>query len=742
MKQPHTLLALLLAVTTAVSLQAAENKLWYDKPAQQWEQEALPIGNGRLGAMVFGGSGRERIQFNEDSLWIGDETDTGAYQAFGDLFIDLDGAGSEGNVTGYRRELDIERAVHTVSYTKDGVNYRRESFASHPAGVMAFRFTADKPGALSGTISMTDAHTGESSAAGDTLSIKGNLAGYVHSLSKGKTGYGIALDYEARALVRNAGGTLEAHDGKIVFRNVDSLTIYLDAGTNYINQREKNWRGEHPSRAISTRLEKAADTPWADLLAAHIKDYHSLFGRVAVDLGKTAPDIASLATNKRLVSYRGGELTKSKNSIYEGQADDPSLKGKPDPELEALLFQYARYLMISCSRPGDLPANLQGIWNNSNDPMWRCDYHANVNLQMNYWFVDPANLGECFLPFSDWLNAVVPVRRDETRRELGVRGWATRWENGIFGGATCPWSMGDAAWLAQNLWDHYAFTGDKEYLHTRAYPILKELCEFWEDTLKENADGKLIAPPGKSPEHGPVVAGNSYDQQLVYDLFTNTIEASDALGVDAEYRAKLVSMRSRLLGPKIGKWGQLQEWAEDLDDPKDTHRHFSHMIAVYPGRQISPTTTPQLAEAAKVSMNARGDASTGWSRAWKMCVWARLHDGNRAYKILSGFIRTSITPNLLATHPPFQIDANFGYAAAVCEMLVQSHTGEIQLLPALPKAWPTGSVKGLKARGDLTVDMEWKDGKVTNYRIASPEPHEVKVRVNGETKTIRSEKLQ
>jgi alpha-L-fucosidase 2 len=712
-------------------------RLWYDKPAKNWEQEALPIGNGRLGAMLFGGVGHERIQFNEDSQWIGDETDTGAYQAFGDLFIDL----GDSAATSYRRELDISRAVHTVAYTKDGVNFRREYFASYPAGVMVFRFTADKLGALSGSISMTDAHKGKATAVGNGLTIKGNLAGYIHSLSKGRKEYGIALDYEAQALVHNEGGTVETKDGKLEFKNANALTIYLDAGTDYVNRREQNWRGEHPHRAITERLAKAAATPYDELLTAHERDHQSLFNRVALDVGKTDAAVRDLPTDQRLVAYRGGEKVAGKGSMYDGHADDPALKGAEDPELEALLFQYARYLMIACSRPGDLPANLQGIWNDSNNPMWRCDYHTNVNLQMNYWFVGAANLGECFLPFSEWLHSVIPVRRDETKQDFGVRGWATRWENGIFGGATCPWSMGDAAWLAQNLWDHYAFSQDRQYLETRAYPVLKELCQFWEDSLKEGPNGKLVTPSSKSPEHGPIAEGNSYEQQLVYDLFTNFIEASKALGVDERFRAKVEAMRERLLGPQIGKWGQLQEWAEDLDDPKNQHRHFSHMIAVYPGRQITPWATPQLAEAAKVSMNARGDASTGWSRAWKICVWARLQDGNRAYKILSGLIRTSITPNLLATHPPFQIDANFGYAAAVCDMLLQSHMGDIHLLPALPKAWSTGKVTGLRARGNFTIDMEWKDGKVVNYRIASAELRDVKVRVNDETKVIRSEKI-
>jgi alpha-L-fucosidase 2 len=711
----HTLgFSILLA--SVASAFAADLTLFYDKPAKEWETEALPIGNGRLGAMVFGGVEREQIQFNEDSLWTGDETDTGSYQTFGDIFIEFD---SKGSTTGYRRALDIGRAVHTISYTQGEVNFRREYFASHPANVIALRFTADKPGALTGSVLLAYAHKGAVSAEGNRLTAKGNLDGFTYPSSGPKANYAIDLDYEAQMVVLNDGGTIEAKEGRIFFKNANALTILLAAGTDYVNQRGRKWRGEHPHAAITERLAKAATTPYADLLAAHERDYQALFHRLALDLGKTPEALLQLPTDQRLLAYRGEK--------------------KKDPGFEALLFQFARYLMISCSRPGDLPANLQGIWNNSNTPPWRSDYHANINLQMNYWFVDAANLGECFQPFSDWLNSIVEVRREDTKRSFNVRGWATRWENGIFGGATARWSTGDAAWLAQNLWDHYAFTGDKEYLRTRAYPILKELCEYWEDILKENPDGKLIAPPGTSPEHGPVAAGNSYDQQLAYDLFTNTIEASRDLGVDEEFRQKIESMRSRLLGPKIGKWGQLQEWAEDIDDPKNQHRHCSHLIAVHPGRQISPSTTPELAEAAKVSMNARGDESTGWSRAWKACIWARLQDGNRAYKILHGFIASQVLPNLFATHPPFQIDGNFGYAAGVCEMLIQSHTGTIELLPALPEAWSTGKATGLRARGGYTVDIEWKDGKVTNYRIAAKEAREVQVRVNVEVKTVKAE---
>jgi alpha-L-fucosidase 2 len=861
------------------------NTLWYDAPATRWEQEALPIGNGRLGAMVFGGVQREQIQFNEDSLWIGDEDDTGAYQALGDLFIDFGGGGcglsavectsdqaspagesvaasadgapdtkwcmahqgrpavwgghcpgglvvssysfTSGNdmpdrdprswtlegsndgggwtlldqrtdepafaarkeqksytfandrkfayfrftfsehrspthfqvaeialgtpapqantgVSGYRRELDIGRAVHTVTYTRSGVSYRREYFASHPANVMVFRFTANKPGAHSGTLGLVDARKVRIDASGGRLTAKGNLAGVTY---KSKRPYDIALDYETQVLVRHEGGTLEARDGVISFSGVDTLTVYIDAGTDYVNLREQKWRGAHPHEAITARLAAAAATPYDQLLAAHVRDYQSLFNRVALDLGAAPEAARQLSTDRRLVAYRGAEAVASNGSIYDGNNEDGATLGLSDPELEALLFQYARYLMISSSRPGDLPANLQGVWNNNNEPPWRCDYHSDVNVQMNYWFVDAANLGECFVPLAEWLHSVIPVRRDATKKEFGTRGWMTRSENGIFGGATYHWVPGDAAWIAQNIWDHYAFTQDRQYAETHAYPIIKELCEFWEDYLKEGPGpsagsrqaGNLVSPKSQSPEHGPWAEGNSYEQQLVHDLFSNYIDLSQALGRDADFRAKVEAMRGRLLGPQIGTWGQLQEWAADIDDPKDQHRHLSHLIAVHPGRQISPVTTPTLAEAAKVSMNARGDRSTGWSRAWKICIWARLHDGDRAYKILNGMLKSQITPNLFDTHPPFQIDGNFGYAAGVCEMLLQSHIGEIVLLPALPRAWPAGKVTGLRARGALTVDFEWKDGRVTTYRIAAAAPREVTVRVNGERKVVMAE---
>ena len=709
----------LTALLAAMTAQAAEMKLWYDKPATIWEQEALPIGNGRLAAMLFGGAPREHIQFNEESLWIGDEKETGAYQAFGDIFVDL----AHGAVTNYRRELDIARALHTVTYESGGVKYRRESFASFPAKVMVFRFTADKSGALTGAITLADMHDGKIRTGKSRITATGSVQGYKYaggSASKDAPPYNILLQYEAQVVVLNDGGTLEVAGEEISFKNANSVTLLLDAGTDFVQDRSKGWRGEPPHNAITARLAAAAQMPYEGLLAGHVKDFQELSGRVALDLGQGS----DLPTDKRLAAYK---------------------TGANDPGLESLLFQFGRYLLASSSRRGTLPANLQGKWNQSNNPPWRCDYHTDINVQMNYWPADAANLSECFEPFANWLNSIREVRTAETKTAFHARGWTMHGENGLFGGSTWAWVLPSSAWCMQNIWEHYAFTGDKEYLRTLAYPMMKEVCEFWIDSLKALPDGTLISPSGFSPEHHPnhgkSIEGVSFDQELVWDLFNSTVEATDVLGIDREFRDMLAAKRDKLLVPKIGKWGQLQEWMEDLDDPKDHHRHLSHLIALHPGRQISPLKTPQLAEAAKASLIARGDGETGWSKIWKINLWARLLDGDHAHKIINGWISDSVYPNLLDTCPPFEIDGNFGYTAAICEMLVQSHLGEIHLLPALPKIWNSGNVRGLRARGGFTVDIEWKDGNVTRYSIASPEPREVKVHANGETKTIQSAKM-
>ena len=842
-------------ILIALNMSVAGNIIRHDRPSKEWQKECLPIGNGRMGCMTYGGIDQEHIQFNEDTLWIGDESDTGSYQAFGDLFVKIgatakaqtvisnpsrhsatafeavtmaadgnpktkwcvehdnkaismqitldsapkkslqsysftsandvpsrdprkwklegsnddkkwvmldernigkpfekrfmtkkfsfkndksftsyrftfepiDGshfqvaeielglADSANEADTYSRELNIDKALHTIKYMKNGIHYRREYFASHPADVQVFRLTADKKGAYTGEVWLKDAHGGAVKTQGNKLSFAGKLSG---TYGKPQDNYAIRLEYEAQAVVLNEGGVVEAVDGKIRFKDCDSLIILLDAGTDYLNQRDKGWKREHPHKRITQRLAAASKNSFDELLEAHIDDYQKLYNRVSLDLGKSADETLKLSTANRLNAYRGAKA-KHPGGVSMTQKKISMNGGASDPDLEEMLFQFARYLMISSSRPGCMPANLQGLWNESNRPPWRSDYHSDVNLQMNYWFVDQANLSECFTPLSEWLWTVVPVKREATKKAFGVRGWAHRAENGIFGGASFKWYLGDAAWIMQNIWDHYAYTQDRAYLETRAYPLLKNLCEFWEDSLIERPDGKLVSPKSQSPEHGPECEGNSYEQQLVYDLFSSYIEASSALGVDEEFRKRVASMRSRLLGPQIGKWGQLQEWAEDLDNPNDKHRHLSHLIAVHPGRQISPVTTPKLAEAARVSMNARGDGATGWSKAWKINIWARLHDGNRAYKLLNEQIKGNYYNNLLGFHPPFQIDGNFGYASGLCEMLLQSHMGEIHLLPSLPKAWPTGRVTGLKARGGFVVDIEWKDGVLDEVKVKS-----------------------
>jgi len=734
-----------LLISPAWGSAAADLTLNYSQPAMRWQQEALPLGNGHMGAMIFGGIGREEIQFNEESLWIGDEEETGAYQAFGEVFVQFadDAPSPSATAYGYRRELDIERAVHTVSYEKDGVKYRREAFASYPAKVMVFRFVADKPGSLTGRITLTDAHNAAIRAENNTLTAAGSLAGftYKNGSSKMKPGdaYAMALSYEAQVRVLHDGGTVKIDGDKIGFERVNTLTLLLSAGTDFVQDRSKNWKGEAPHAKVTARLDAAAKRSWDDLLAEHVRDYQSLFKRVTLDLG--ASPAASQPTDVRLE-----HLKKTKDR---------------DPQLEMLLFQYGRYLMIASSRQGGLPANLQGKWNNSNNPPWRCDYHTDINIQMNYWPADVANLSECFEPYAEWIDSIRAVRTEATRKAFNKPGWLMRGESGLFGGSTWDWCPGTSAWMLQNSYDHYRFTGDKNYLRTRAYPAMKEVCAYWIESLIAQPDGTLVTPVGLSPEHGPKQTGIAFDQQLVWDLFTNTIEASSALGVDAEFRALLADKRAHLLPPKIGSWGQLLEWKEELkgqkdatlDTPADHHRHLSHLVALFPGRQISLQTTPALAEAARVSLTARGDVSTGWSTANKINMWARLQDGNHAYLLIRNLLNLvretatnyadggGIYANLFDTHPPFQIDGNFGYTAGVCEMLLQSHLDEIHLLPALPKAWSDGSVKGLRARGGFTVDMDWRDGQVTRYRIASPERQPVRLRFNGQTKIIQSETL-
>jgi len=680
-----------------LTVASADGVLFLAKPAANWEKEAFPLGNGRLGCMVFGGVEEERIQFNVDSLWTGDENLTGDYRApgmgfyqnFGNLYVAFDATSP---ATEYRRELNISRAVCRVAYQQDGTEFVRETFCSHPDQVVVVRMTASAKGKYSGRIRLAGAHEEKTSAGQDRLTFTGTLTN--------------GMEYEAQVLVTAEGGTVEPDGDTLVFSGCDSLTVILAAGTSYVMDYARKWKGEHPHALVTERADMAARRSYPRLLEAHVEDHRSLFDRVAIDLGSTEDAQLALPIDRRLAAIR---------------------EGKADPDMEELLFQYGRYLLIACSRPGSLPANLQGLWNDRNNPPWHADYHSNINVQMNYWLAEPGNLAECHRPLFDLLTASLEPFRKATRLAYGdtIRGFTIRTSHNPFGGMGWKWNIPASAWYAQHFWEHYAFGRDKEYLKTVAYPYLKEVCHYWEDHLKTLPDGRLVAPNGWSPEHGPTEDGVSHDQQLIWDLFTNTIQATEELDVDADYRRKLFVMRDKLVGPRIGKWGQLQEWMVDRDDPKDQHRHVSHMFAVYPGRQISRSKTPELAEAAAVSLKARGFGTVvGWSNAWKTALWARLMDAENAYTFYHKEVSANAYPNLWNGCWPgrvFQIDGNFGITAGAIEMLLQSHAGEIHLLPALPQPWRTGSVKGLRARGDFTVDIRWSDGQLDEAAVHAGE---------------------